>query len=102
MEYIITPEKLDKIMKPYFDKVFQDTKWGEQYISGYGETWYGLFNQDGEMLVGHPESDDTTYYTDGAYFSNMWDLFSIDYKEFTNAIGRYLKKKYGFEFDYIW
>ncbi len=47
------------------------------------------------VVVGHPESDDTTYYTDGAYFSNMWDLFSIDYKEFTDAIGRYLKKKYG-------
>ena len=102
MEYIITPEKLDKIMKPYFDKVFEDTKWSEKYIGGYGETWYGLFNQDGEMLVGHPETDDTTYYTDGAYFSNMWDLFSIDYKEFTNAMGRYLKKKYGCEFDRIW
>ena len=102
MEYIITPEKLDKIMKPYFDKVFEDTKWSEEYVSGYGETWSGLFNQDGEMLVGYPEHDYTTYFTDGRYFNNMWDLFSIDSKEFTDAMGRYLKKTYGCEFDYIW
>jgi len=54
------------------------------------------------MLVGYPEHDNTTYFTDVRYFNNMWDLFSIDSKEFTDAIGRYLKKKYGFEFDYIW
>jgi hypothetical protein len=54
------------------------------------------------MLVGHPESDSSTYYTDGKYFGTMWELFSIDAKEFTDAIGRYIKKKYGCEFDYIW
>jgi len=102
MEYTITPEQLDKIMKPYFDKLFKDAKWSEKYIGGYGETWFGLFNQDGEMMVGHPEHDSSTYYTDGTYFSNMWELFSIDYKEFTDAMGRYIKKKYGCEFDYIW
>jgi hypothetical protein len=103
MKYTITPEQLDKVIKPYFDKVvFKDSKWGEKYIGGYGETWYGVFNQDGEMLVGHPESDSFTYYTDGTYFSNMWEFFSVDAKEFTDAIGRYIKKTYGCEFDYIW
>jgi hypothetical protein len=100
MEYIITPEKLDKVMKPYFDKVFEDTKWSESNLDG--ETWQGLINQDGELLVGHPEHDNTAYYTNGQYFSNMWDLFSIDYNEFYNAMGRYIKKEYGCEFDYIW
>jgi hypothetical protein len=103
MKYQITPEQLDKVIKPYFDKVvFKDAKWSEKYIGGYGETWYGVFNQDGEMLVGHPESDSFTYYTDGTYFSNMWEFFSVDAKEFTDAIGRYIKKTYGCEFDYIW
>jgi hypothetical protein len=102
MRYQITPEQLDKITKSYFDNVFKDSKWSEKYIGGYGETWYGLFNQDGEMLVGHPQSDSFTYYTDGTYFSNMWEFFSVDSKEFTDAIGRYIKKKYGCEFDYIW
>ena len=67
-----------------------------------GQSWYGFFNQDGEMLVGHPEYDSSTYFTDGRYFNNMWDFFSIDSKEFTDAMGRYLKKKYGCEFDKIW
>jgi len=103
MKYQITPEQLDKVIKPYFDKVvFKDSKWDEKYIGGYGETWYGVFNQDGEMLVGHPEYDSSTYYTDGTYFNNMWDFFGVDSKEFTDAIGRYIKKKYGCEFDYIW
>jgi len=102
MKYIITPEQLDKVIKPYFDRVFKDAEWSEKYVGGYGETWYGLFNRDGVMLVGHPESDSSTYYTDGKYFGTMWELFSIDAKEFTDAIGRYIKKKYGCEFDYIW
>ena len=102
MKYQITPEQLDKVIKLYFDRVFKDAKWSEKYVGGYGETWHGFFNRDGEMLVGHPEHDSSTYYTDGTYFSNMWDLFSIDYKEFTDAMGRYIKKTYGCEFDYIW
>jgi hypothetical protein len=28
----------------------------------------------------------------------MWSLFGIDAKEFNQAIGRYIKKKYGVEF----
>lgn len=102
MEYIITPEKLDKVMKPYFDKVFEHAKWREDSSNDYGETWQGFFNQDGEMLVGHPEHDKTIYYTNGIYFSNMWDFFSIDAIEFYDAMGRYLKKEYGCKFDKIW
>ena len=100
MKYVITPEQLDKVMRPYFDKVFKHAKWSDAELDG--QSWYGFFNQDGEMLVGHPEYDSSTYFTDGVYFNNMWDLFSIDAKEFTDAMGRYLKNKYGCEFDKIW
>jgi hypothetical protein len=100
MKYVITPEQLDKVMKSFFDKVFEHTKWSDAELDG--QSWYGFFNQDGEMLVGHPEYDSSTYFTDGRYFNNMWDFFSIDSKEFTDAMGRYLKKKYGCEFDKIW
>jgi hypothetical protein len=102
MKYVITPEQLDKVMRPYFDKVFKHAKWSEDSPDSYGEAWHGFFNQDGQMLVGHPEYDSSTYFTDGVYFNNMWDLFSIDAKEFTDAMGRYLKNKYGCEFDKIW
>jgi hypothetical protein len=100
MKYVITPEQLDKVTKSFFDKVFEHTKWSDTEFDG--DTWQGFINQNGEFLVGHPEHDNTTYFTDGRYFSNMWDFFSIDSKEFTDAMGRYLKKTYGCEFDYIW
>jgi hypothetical protein len=31
----------------------------------------------------------------------MWDLFSVDAKDFNEAIGRYIKKKYGCDFKKI-
>ena len=27
MDYVITPEQLDKITKPFFDKEFKDVEW---------------------------------------------------------------------------
>ena len=102
MKYQITPEQLDKVTKSFFDKVFEHAKWSEDSPDSYGEAWHGFFNQDGQMLVGHPEYDGSTYFTDGTYFNNMWDFFGVDAKEFTDAMGRYLKKKYGCEFDRIW
>lgn len=97
----MTPEQLDKVMRPYFDRVFRHAKWSEDKPDEYGEVWNGIFNQDGELLVGHPESNSSIYFTNGPYFSNMWDLFSIDYNQFYAAMGRYIKKKYGCEFDRI-
>ena len=32
-------------MKPYFDKVFEHTKWSDAELDG--QSWYGFFNQDG-------------------------------------------------------
>ena len=29
MDYNITPEQLDKLIKPFFDKEFKHAKWGE-------------------------------------------------------------------------
>ena len=100
MKYQITPEQLDKVAKSFFDKVFEHTEWSDAELDG--QSWHGFFNQDGEMLIGHPEHDSSTYFTDGTYFNNMWDFFGVDAKEFTDAMGRYLKKKYGCEFDRIW
>ena len=39
MDYIITPEQLDKITKPFFDKEFKDVEWGEQVK---GRMMYGM------------------------------------------------------------
>lgn len=41
------------------------------------------------------------YFTDGQYFNNMWDLFSVNAQDFNESMGRYIKKKYGCEFKKI-
>ena len=101
MEYYITPEQLDRLTKPYFDKEFKHAKWGEHSDSYGGGTWYGVINQDDVLLVGYPSHDSDTYFTNGQHFSDMWHLFSIDGQEFSESMGRYIKKKYGCEFNRI-
>ena len=101
MDYSISPEQLDKLIKPFFDKEFKHAKWGEHSDSYGGGTWYGFINQDDVLLVGYPSHDSDTYFTNGQHFSDMWQFFSIDGKEFNEAMGRYLKKKYGSDFNRI-
>lgn len=101
MDYIITPEQLDKLIKPFFDKEFKHVKWGEHNDSYGGGKWYGIINQDDVLLVGYPSHDSDTYFTNGQHFSEMWRLFSIDGQEFSEAMGRYIKKKYGCDFKKI-
>jgi len=103
MDYIILPEQLDKIMKPFFDKEFKDAKWGEHTSPrDSNDIWYGFINQDDVLLVGHPSFNVDNYYTNGYHFENMWSLFGIDAKEFNQSIGRYIKKNYGVEFNRIY
>lgn len=101
MDYIISPEQLDKITTPFFDKEFKHAKWGEHNDINVGDTWYGFINQDDVLLVGYPPHDSDTYYTNGQYFSNMWDLFSVSAPDFNESLGRYIKKNYGCEFKKI-
>ena len=101
MDYIILPEQLDKITKPFFDKEFKHAKWSEYYFSDGGGLWYGFINQDNVMLVGHPSNDNDFYFTNGQYFHDMWYLFSVRHQEFNESMGRYIKKKYGCKFERI-
>lgn len=101
MEYNITPEQLDRLIKPYFDKEFKHVKWGEHDVPLGGGTWYGAINQDNVMLVGHPSNDNDFYFTNGQYFHDMWYLFSVRHQEFNESMGRYIKKKYGCKFERI-
>ena len=94
MEYNITPQQLDKMIKPYFDKEFKDATWGEYEYNDGGGKWFGFINQNNVMLVGHPSHDSSTFFTNGHYFSNMWDLFTITPKDFNDSMGRYIKNKY--------
>ena len=44
MEYSITPEQLDRLTKPYFDKEFKHAKWGEHDSKYGGGQWFVLLD----------------------------------------------------------
>lgn len=101
MDYKITEDHLDKILKPFFDKEFKHAEWGEHRDSYGGGKWYGYVNQDGVLLAGHPSHDDSILFTNGQHFANMWDLFSVDPKDFNKSLLRYTEKKYGKTFNEV-
>ena len=101
MKYLLDEPQIDKIMKNYFDDRFDGAKWGEHIDdSGAGE-WFGIINPDNVLLVGHPSHDAEIYFTNGQHFSEEWELFGLSPKDFNDAMGRYIKKRYGCDFKSI-
>ena len=93
MEYRLNQDQLYKIMKLFFDSRFKNSK---LEIRNYeGEKWKGIWSPDGELLVGSPsEGELHNYYFNGGYFSNEWDMFSIDIVTFIDMMELYLEKEY--------
>ena len=93
MEYRLNQEQLYKVMKPFFDSRFKNSTLD---IKNYeGETWKGIWNTDGELLVGSPAGGELdNYYFNGVYFSNEWEIFSINISVFTDMMARYLEEEY--------
>jgi ABC-type glycerol-3-phosphate transport system substrate-binding protein len=86
----ISEEKLDKILKNYFDVFFKGA-----YISTNEKNWYGIFNQDGNLLVGRPiDSNTDIMYYDGTTFKSLKIFFDLTIKGFSDALKRYIEKTY--------
>jgi hypothetical protein len=90
---------LDKIMKPYWDSLFDDAELKNKKMDAV--TWTGFYVGN-RMILGCPSSDpyntwDIWYY-DGSYFGSGRHIFSIDdVSDFRDAMKRYITKKYGFK-----
>jgi hypothetical protein len=93
MEYHLSQEQLYKIMKPFFDYRFKNSKLD---IRNYeGETWKGLWGSDGQLLVGSTNyEDDSNYYYNGEYFGGEWEIFNINISVFTDMMTLYLEEEY--------
>lgn len=97
MEYVITSEQLDKVLRPYFDKYFSDSKFGTSKNED-GDTWSGYWIKRGEnydLLVGHPYLDDS-----GSWFYNGQILegelyYGIDVSDYIASMKRYLQTVLG-------
>ncbi len=90
---------LDKIMKPYWDSLFDNAELRDKEI--VGEPWVGFYVGD-KLIFGCPSSDPyntwNVWYYDGNYFQSGRHIFSIDdVSDFRNAMKRYITKKYGFK-----
>lgn len=94
----MTTEVIDKLMKSYWDEIFNDTYLTEWNVLAY--EWYGIAikkpNGGEELIVGHPikDKDDTLWYYSGHMFRGHSKLFNLTKEEFNSSMVRYLNKKY--------
>lgn len=100
MEYILNPNQIDKLMKPYWDMHFDNSHIGEIRLSG--EKWQGLIKKDSDglsyMLLGHPKGrEDMMWYNDGPRFDGGEKLFSISRYDFNQSMKRYVKNRFDVE-----
>ena len=98
MDYILSEEQLDKVMKHYFDYKFENAVLKKEKIAidNSDIPWYGFWVDD-NVVLGYPvESTNVSYtwFSDGPYFQSGWDLFGLTTPEFLNTMVRYLNKKY--------
>jgi hypothetical protein len=90
---------LDKVMKSYWDYVFDNAEIKNKKIGAV--TWIGFYVGD-RMILGCPSGDSLDdwdiWFYDGSYFQGVMELFSIDYvSDFRDSMKRYITKKYGFK-----
>lgn len=93
MDYILTPEQLDKMLRPYFDKYFPksvfDTKKNED-----GDRWTGYYiGSEGKysLLLGHPyHSEGNTWFYNGKILEGEI-YFGLELEDFISSMKRYIE-----------
>lgn len=98
MDYVLTEKQLDRLLKPYFDKEFEDTEYTTTINKGSGTEWTGFYkNISGnlEFMVGFANGDRDNWFVNGPVFNNEWDIFGIDYNNFIQSMSRYLSERFG-------
>ena len=105
MNYILSNEQLDRLMKPYWDGKFENTTLGTIEAHGTNnEDWFGFVDPDTDRtILGRPadESDDEWYSWSG-YFRGGGELYGLSDVEFRKALLRYLNKRYNLNIRYIY
>lgn len=95
MKYIITESKLEKILTKYFDDIFEGSTFDTKDNGDGGGKWVGVFDKNGEIIIGHPSYSDSMYFYDGPTFFMAYKIFDISLDEFK----RYLKNYVGNRFN---
>lgn len=97
MNYEITTEQLDRFLRSYFDKYFNQSVYANQKNED-GHFWTGYWlEQDGKkiILAGHPTSSNVgVWYYNGEILEGQL-YFGLEIKDFIGAIKRYLNNVLG-------
>ena len=115
MDYILTEEQIDRILKPFFEETFRDAELIEYEIEHdsddddetYKEGWMGFsVIKDGkrEVLLGRPlpYRDKGEWFSDGKYFNGWWEMFNLKVIDFNESMRRFVNQKYDMGIDKIW
>jgi len=94
MNYSVTEEQLDRLMKSYWDDKFSGAEVGviENYVED--NDWYGI-SKGRLLLVGKPIDAISCWYSNGEYFGGGWNMFGINPMEFNESMLRYVKDNFG-------
>lgn len=87
---------LTKVMEIYFDSVFKDIKF--KTIN----KWYGIYNINNRLIVGHPSDNNSTWYSNGEFFNPDWEMFGIGPVEFNKYMKNYLNNKFNISIKSLW
>ena len=105
MKYRVTDDQLYSVMEKFFDKKFKGAVLEPRvYHNSYGgsEMWYGLWNENGDLLVGNnTENELNIYYFDGKIFEDEWKLFGITPNAFSDMMAKYLNEKYNMNVNFL-
>lgn len=93
----LTQENLDNYIEPYFDMRFEGYVIDTKLIEGASSVWFGFWKDD-ENILGRPintiNSDSDNWYSSGPHFSDGISLFSLEPKDYYEAMRRYVNKNY--------
>lgn len=98
----LSHDKLDKLIKSYFDLRFKDSRLVKINTGEY-RGWYGFVIGDEDrfdgyqLILGTTNQEDykhQTWYHDGNYFKGGKEIFGLEYDEFNRAMKRYISQRY--------
>ena len=94
---------MDKIMEKYFDEIFENSFFDDDFkFESYGG-WGGIFGEiHGELrlLVGFHHTKPTIWYYDGSLYGDHHKLFDLTPKQYNFYFLNYLIKK-GYHVDSV-
>jgi hypothetical protein len=88
----LSEEQLDELIRPYFDMRFEGYVIDTRLMDG-GREWFGFWKDD-DNIIGYPLSDKEIWYCSGPHFYDGMLLFSLESKEYYEAMRRYVNKCY--------